>query len=92
MIVKYYLPLKGATGLYKPVGGAGAIFCTKFSMPHIRATFLKYKYFRNDTLQAPRMKVTLIIVTKMFDNISRNMSLKINPTVRFKTQLCQGNG
>jgi len=38
------------------------------------------------------MKVTLIIVTKMFDNISRNMSLKINPTVRFKTQLCQENG
>jgi len=38
------------------------------------------------------MKVTLIIVTKMFDNISRNMSLKINPTVRFKIKIYRGNG
>ena len=35
--------LNGATGLYKPVGGAGACFCTISSMLHIRGLFSKLR-------------------------------------------------
>ena len=35
---------KGATWLYKPVGGAGASFCMILNMLHIRDPFLKLWY------------------------------------------------
>ena len=34
---------KGATGLYKPVGGAGASFCKIPNMLHISEPFFKFK-------------------------------------------------
>ena len=41
---------KGATGLYKPVGGAGANFCMILNMLHITDPFSKlrniYKQYR----------------------------------------------
>ena len=36
---------KGATGLYKPVGGAGASFCMISNMLHIRDPFFKIKKY-----------------------------------------------
>jgi len=36
---------KGATGLYKPIGGVGASFCTNFNMLHIRDTFFKIEKY-----------------------------------------------
>ena len=38
-----HIQLKGATGLYKPVGGAGANFCMILNMLHIRDPFFKIK-------------------------------------------------
>ena len=49
--------LKGATGLYKPVGGSEASFCMILNT---------YKQFRSETLQASTMKVAHFILTKMF--------------------------
>ena len=37
--------LKGATGLYKPEGGAGASFCTISNMAHIREPFIQIKKY-----------------------------------------------
>ena len=37
------LSLKGATGLYKPVGGAGLSFCIILNMLHIKTLFSKLR-------------------------------------------------
>ena len=45
-ILRLQLPVvKGATGLYKPVGGAGAIFCIISNMLHPRDPFFKIKKY-----------------------------------------------
>jgi len=40
-----YTLLKGATGLYKPVGGSGASFSINSNMLHIRDPFFKIKKY-----------------------------------------------
>jgi len=37
--------IKGATGLYKPVGGTGTSFSTLLNMLHIRDPFFKIKKY-----------------------------------------------
>ena len=37
------LSLKGATGLYKPIGGAGISFCIILNMLHIKTLFSKLR-------------------------------------------------
>ena len=43
--VQLTVRVKGATGLYKPVGGAGASFCTLFNMLHTRDPIFKIKKY-----------------------------------------------
>mgnify|MGYP000399783337 CR=1 FL=1 len=40
-----YVKFKGVTGLYKPVGGAGANFCMILNMLHITDPFFKIKKY-----------------------------------------------
>ena len=42
---RQYKLFKGATGLYKPVGGAGAYFCIISNMLHTRDLFFKIKEY-----------------------------------------------
>jgi len=58
-----------------------ASFCTILNMLHIREPFFSklrntYKYLEMKTLQASRMKATLIILTKIFLITPKNMSLR----------------